>query len=60
MLEKGTELWTIGTIEYSKQLNAQLINLESDYEIDIGVDDFAYENFENKYIINKYELNLIV
>lgn len=52
MLNKGTNQWALATMEYSKILNAPLIDLENDLNFKPTVDNKAYKRFKDKYIVN--------
>lgn len=57
MLIKGSRLWTIATIEYSKMLNAPLVDLENNVEFVISIDNKKYEKFEEDFIVNRHHLD---
>ena len=55
MLQKGTRLLTITTLEYAKQLNATIVDIEQDFDKNLVLkhDQTAYSDFKYKYIVNK-------
>jgi len=53
MLRKGTRRWTISTIEYSKMLEASLVNIEETFKFNLNINSYIYNKFKYDYIVNR-------
>lgn len=53
MLKKATRSWTKTTIQFSRELNTPLINLDNNIELEIDINYKNYKIFKDKYLLNK-------